>query len=60
MSFLEIQGSIRSGRLHATSSCDLVELGNEAANSERSREKELAEKLKEAVLKGQPADYGSG
>ena len=41
-----------------TSSGDLVKLGNEAANSERSREKELAENLKVAVLKGRPAAYG--
>jgi len=41
-----------------TPSGDLVKLGNEVANSERSREKELAENLKEAVLKGQPAAYG--
>lgn len=41
-----------------TPSGDLVKLGNELSNSERSREKELAEKLKKAVLKGQPAAYG--
>ena len=41
-----------------TPSGDLVKLGNEVANSERTREKELAENLKEAVLKGQPAAYG--
>jgi peptide chain release factor subunit 1 len=41
-----------------TPSSDLVKLGNEVTNSERSREKELAEKLREAVLKGRPAAYG--
>jgi peptide chain release factor subunit 1 len=41
-----------------TPSGDLVKLGNVVANSERSREKELAEKLKDAVLKGRPAAYG--
>lgn len=41
-----------------TPSGDLVKLGNELSNSERSEEKELAERLKEAVLKGQPAAYG--
>jgi peptide chain release factor subunit 1 len=41
-----------------TPSGDLVKLGNELSNRERSREKELAEKLKEAVLKGRPAAYG--
>jgi len=42
-----------------TPSGDLVKLGNQVANSERSKEKELAEKLKEAVLKGRPAAYGA-
>ncbi len=41
---------------------DLAKLGDEVVSSERlrtkSREKELAEKLKEAVLKGRPVAYG--
>ena len=41
-----------------TPSGDLVKLGNDVANSERSREIELAENLKDAVLKGRPAAYG--
>ncbi len=41
-----------------TPSGDLVKLGNEVANRERSKEKELAKKLREAVLKGRPAAYG--
>lgn len=41
-----------------TPSGDLVKLGNEVAIGEQSREKELAEKLKDAVLKGRPAAYG--
>lgn len=41
-----------------TPSSDLVKLGSEVTSSERSREKELAEKLREAVLKGKPAAYG--
>jgi peptide chain release factor subunit 1 len=36
----------------------LMKLGNEVITSERSKEKELAEKLKEAVLKGRPVAYG--
>ncbi len=41
-----------------TASGDLVRLGGELSRGERSREKELAEKLKEAVLRGDPAAYG--
>ncbi len=41
-----------------TPSGDLVKLGNEIVSSEQSRERELAEKLKDAVFKGQPAAYG--
>ena len=38
---------------------DLVKLGHKVANKERTREKELVDKLKEAVLKGQLAAYGA-
>lgn len=41
-----------------TSDGDLAKLGDEVAGSERSREKELALKLKEEVLKGRPVAYG--
>lgn len=41
-----------------TASGDLARLGDELAESDSSREKALAERLKKAVLKGQPAAYG--
>jgi peptide chain release factor subunit 1 len=37
---------------------DLVRLGDEVVRSKRSKERALAEELKDAVLKGQPAAYG--
>ena len=40
------------------SSSHLMKLGNEVVGSERSREKILAEELKEAVFKGRPAAFG--
>jgi peptide chain release factor subunit 1 len=41
-----------------TPSGDLVKLGNEVVSSERSKEKALAQKLKDALLKGLPVAYG--
>ncbi len=37
---------------------DLVKLGDEIVRGKRSKERALAEKLKDAVLKGQPVAYG--
>jgi peptide chain release factor subunit 1 len=41
-----------------TPSGDLVKLGNEVVSNERSQEKALAQKLRDALLKGRPVAYG--